>query len=243
MAHAFFLMLLVNASWAFLLPVKPRCRVLCSAAETPDEFSFSALRREAEKRRAQEGLGKFDLMRKIGPHHTTSPKEVVEHVVMELRAGELSQAFAFTSMPPWRQVCTALARQSILTIPLLTIPVLVIGVLTVPVITACLLTILFVSPRLPDARVLTKAARIGRSAWHGIVSNPSQPTMFHHSVLLASSHPACLFPEGATIINGQPSGMILTFDNFVQMVRTQYAQLLQTDQCAAICSAPGAACT
>ena len=43
------------------------------------------------------------MLRKVRPHGTTTPKQVIEHVVMELREGNLSQAFTFTSMPPWRQ--------------------------------------------------------------------------------------------------------------------------------------------
>jgi len=72
-------------------------------ASDADEFSFAALRREAANRGTGVTLGKFDQMRKLGPHHTTSPKEVIEHVVMELQEGNLSAPFTFTSMPPWRQ--------------------------------------------------------------------------------------------------------------------------------------------
>lgn len=48
-------------------------------------------------------LGKFDKLKKIGPHHTTSPRQVVEHVITELRNGDIQQAFTFTCAPPWKQ--------------------------------------------------------------------------------------------------------------------------------------------
>ena len=66
---------------------------------------MSSLRREAETRDLVfiEDLGKLDKMRKLGPHHTTAPKQVVEHIVTELRQGNISQAFRFTCNPPWRQ--------------------------------------------------------------------------------------------------------------------------------------------
>ena len=85
-----------------------RCAVRCSA-DSADEFSFASLRAEAERRGRSDGLfggedlGKFDRLRKEGPHDRTSPRQVVEHVLTEMREGDLQQAFDFTSCPPWRQ--------------------------------------------------------------------------------------------------------------------------------------------
>ena len=69
----------------------PRC-------VSDDPFSFAALRQEAE-RRGGESLGKFAAMRHFGPHHTTTPREVVQHIITELQQHNISQAFAFTAVP------------------------------------------------------------------------------------------------------------------------------------------------
>jgi len=61
------------------------------------------LRAEASRRGTGADLGKRDMLTKIGPHSTTSPKQVVEHIVVELTSGNISQAFRFTAMPPWKQ--------------------------------------------------------------------------------------------------------------------------------------------
>jgi len=79
------------------------CRRASVRMDGAADFSFSALRREAARRGSGANLGKFDMLRKIGPHDQTSPRQVIEHVIVELQAGNLSQAFTFTSMPPWRQ--------------------------------------------------------------------------------------------------------------------------------------------
>ena len=81
----------------------PLGALLVMSAQPPDSMSFGALRREAGRRGSSADLGKFDAMRKIGPHSTTSPREVVEHVLTELREGDMQQAFNFTALPPWRQ--------------------------------------------------------------------------------------------------------------------------------------------
>ena len=63
---------------------------------------MAALRDEAAKRGRDSDLGKFEKLRKLGPQGQTSPKQVVEHVVLQLGAGNDEAAFAFTSLPPWR---------------------------------------------------------------------------------------------------------------------------------------------
>ena len=77
--------------------------LLVMSAGPPDSLSFGALRREAAARGSSADLGKFDALRKLGPHSTTSPRQVVEHVLTELREGDVQQAFNFTALPPWRQ--------------------------------------------------------------------------------------------------------------------------------------------
>jgi len=85
-------------------PLRPwdrlaHCR--CSATDDGDVL-LRALRAEATRR--GETFGKRDMLAKIGPHSTASPKQVVEHVVEELSSmGNISQAFRFTAMPPWKQ--------------------------------------------------------------------------------------------------------------------------------------------
>ena len=92
-----------------------RCAVRCSA-DSADEFSFASLRAEAERRGRSDGLfggedlGKFDRLRKEGRHDRTSPRQVVEHVLTEMREGDLQQAFDFTSCPPWRQDAQVVVR-------------------------------------------------------------------------------------------------------------------------------------
>ena len=77
-------------------------RVQCARCllddNTGHEISFSALRAEAERRNGAD-LGKSLALQKLGPHHTTTPKQVVEHVITQLRAGNVSQAFSFTCVP------------------------------------------------------------------------------------------------------------------------------------------------
>jgi len=86
---------------------RSRCLLRCSEqADSDDEalpeatgdISFSALRNEME-RRGPADLGKFAAMHQLGPHHTTTPKQVVEHVITELREGNISQAFQFSCVP------------------------------------------------------------------------------------------------------------------------------------------------
>ena len=87
----------------------PRCDAAADGegadpfSESIGDFSFSALRKEAERRSGSDelgnDLGKFMAMHRIGPHHTTTPKEVVQHVITELREGNVSQAFSFTCVP------------------------------------------------------------------------------------------------------------------------------------------------
>uniref|UniRef100_A0A7S2H127 Uncharacterized protein n=1 Tax=Haptolina brevifila TaxID=156173 RepID=A0A7S2H127_9EUKA len=70
--------------------------------EGKGDISFSALRIEAEKRAAQgpgSDFGKMHMLRHTGPCHTTTPKQVVEHVLVELREGDIEQAFRFTCVP------------------------------------------------------------------------------------------------------------------------------------------------
>ena len=66
-----------------------------------DDTSLLAELREAVGKRLDEGasLGKFAAMQRLGPHHTTTPKEVVEFVITQLRQGNISQAFAFSAIP------------------------------------------------------------------------------------------------------------------------------------------------
>ena len=73
-----FSLVLFGPAVALRLPCKPRCgAVLCAASESSDELSFAALRKEVANRGTSvPPLGKFDVLKKIGPHHTTSPKEV-----------------------------------------------------------------------------------------------------------------------------------------------------------------------
>ena len=44
-------------------------------------------------------------MQQDGPHHTVTPKEVVEYVVTKLRQGEVKQAFEFTCIPTSKRGC------------------------------------------------------------------------------------------------------------------------------------------
>lgn len=44
-------------------------------------------------------------MQANGPHHTTTPREVVEYVVTKLRQGEIDEAFAFTCIPMAKRGC------------------------------------------------------------------------------------------------------------------------------------------
>ena len=44
-------------------------------------------------------------MQQDGPHHTTTPKEVVEYVVTRLRQGDVRQAFEFTCIPTAKRGC------------------------------------------------------------------------------------------------------------------------------------------
>jgi len=80
----------------------PRC-LLNDDADAPDDKGdslFAELRAEVG-RRSREGasLGKFAAMQSYGPHHTTTPREVVEFVITELQRGNISQAFAFSAIP------------------------------------------------------------------------------------------------------------------------------------------------
>lgn len=93
---------------AYTLPSSPALRgvtvrrarsTLLSASDGEEgEISFGALRAEAERRSGTD-FGKFHQLKQLGPHHTTTPKQVVEHVITELREGNVSQAFAFTCVP------------------------------------------------------------------------------------------------------------------------------------------------
>ena len=68
--------------------------------EDDDTSLFAQLRTEVG-RRSKEGasLGKMQAMQQFGPHHTVTPKDVVEFVITELRSGNISQAFAFSAIP------------------------------------------------------------------------------------------------------------------------------------------------
>jgi len=74
----------------------------CTACKllSDDELSFSALLAEAQKRETFGlDLGRSHALASRGPHHTTTPKEVVEHVLTMLRTGNVGQAFNFTCIP------------------------------------------------------------------------------------------------------------------------------------------------
>ena len=51
------------------------------------------------------GLGRFDAMQQHGPHHTTTPREVVEYVITKLQEGAIDEAFAFTCIPMAKRGC------------------------------------------------------------------------------------------------------------------------------------------
>jgi len=79
-----------------------------------DGINFSALRAELAKRSNEDGaaklefapgLGRFEAMQEIGPHHTTTPREVVEYVVTKLREGDMDEAFTFTCIPNAKRGC------------------------------------------------------------------------------------------------------------------------------------------
>jgi len=66
------------------------------------DITFSALWKEAEKRAVLgpgSDFGKMHTLRHTGPCHTTTPKQVVEHLLVALREGEIEQAFRFTCVP------------------------------------------------------------------------------------------------------------------------------------------------
>ena len=77
------------------------------------EFSMSSLQKELAKRSEEggtklefaPGLGRFEKMRRDGPHHTTTPKEVVEYVVTKLQEGDIDAAFEFTCIPVSKRGC------------------------------------------------------------------------------------------------------------------------------------------
>ena len=88
------------------LAATPRCRASPLRCSESDAFSFSALQAEVSRRDASEfkhhtTLSKSHALQKYGPHHTTSPKQVVEHIIRELSTPQqnISQAFAFTCVP------------------------------------------------------------------------------------------------------------------------------------------------
>merc|ERR1719473_1199861 len=74
---------------------------------------MEALQRELQRRKAEgssklkfaPGLGRYEALREYGPHHTTTPKEVVEYVINRLRAGDMDQAFTFTCIPVTKRGC------------------------------------------------------------------------------------------------------------------------------------------
>ena len=76
--------------------VSPRC----GGDEVPGDeaFSLEQLRMVAAKH-PDARLGKFDQLRKEGPQHLTSPRQVVEFVMNELSVGNVDQAFMFTCVP------------------------------------------------------------------------------------------------------------------------------------------------
>jgi hypothetical protein len=64
------------------------------------EISFAALQIEVKKRTQQgANLGKTSALQRLGPHHTTTPRDVVEFVISELGRGNISRAFEFTAIP------------------------------------------------------------------------------------------------------------------------------------------------
>lgn len=73
--------------------MNPRCDL------SDEEVSLDALRAELRKREPSSDLGRSHALLSQGPHHTTTPKEVVEHVVTQLCQGNVEQAFTFTCVP------------------------------------------------------------------------------------------------------------------------------------------------
>ena len=74
------------------------------SSESKDPLSLAALKAEVARRDAssdgQHLLCKSHALEKLGPHPTTSPKQVVEHVLHSLSFSQnISQAFAFTCVP------------------------------------------------------------------------------------------------------------------------------------------------
>ena len=51
------------------------------------------------------GMGRMAALSQQGPHHTTTPKEVVEYVIMSLRQKNVTEAFKFTCIPSHKRGC------------------------------------------------------------------------------------------------------------------------------------------
>merc|ERR1719446_1473643 len=73
---------------------RARCARSC-AAEPSGDWSMSELMKEAQKRTPK--LGTMDRMIKDGPSMHTSSQNVVEFVLSQVAAGNISQAFRFTA--------------------------------------------------------------------------------------------------------------------------------------------------
>ena len=108
------LLLAVDCSSALLVSLHRtpklhrRASNLQCSANAGDAFSFAALQKEVSRRDASEfkqhqTLNKQHALQKYGPHHTTSPKQVVEHIIRE-------HAFARNSATPWP--CRPTAHQA-----------------------------------------------------------------------------------------------------------------------------------
>jgi len=79
-----------------------------------EDFTMGALRQELARRGGegsgprlefQPGLGRFAKMQQMGPHHTTTPREVVEYVITKLKEKDVAEAFTFTCIPVTKRGC------------------------------------------------------------------------------------------------------------------------------------------
>ena len=78
----------------FPVAARARCARSC-AAEPAGDWSMGELMKEAQKRTPK--LGTMDRMIKDGPSMHTSSQNVVEFVLSQVAAGNISQAFRFTA--------------------------------------------------------------------------------------------------------------------------------------------------
>ena len=87
------------------VPAAPRCAL--------EEGDLTAKLQQELARRSEggvqlefaPGMGRMAALQQQGPHHTTTPKEVVEYVIMSLRQKNVTEAFKFTCIPSHKRGC------------------------------------------------------------------------------------------------------------------------------------------